>query len=116
MTITRDSAVHVVSELLGGRPARWLTAPVADYDGHERTLEVFDADAGEQLELLRRLRTVRPELSAAVGGPLVVVFHTRAESARLHGDLLKSWPRASYLGVDVDVQLGQVLPPRKRAA
>ncbi len=116
MTITRESARQVVSELLGNRPTRWLEAPAADYDGHERTLEVFDADASEQLALLRSLRAARSDLSAALGGPIVVVFHTRAESARLHEDFLKDWTRASRLGVDVDVQVGQILPPRKQAA
>src|SRR5262249_20098877 len=64
-----------------------------DYDGRERTLEIFDADAGEQRGLLRRLRHVRVELDEAAGGPVVMVFHTRAESRRLYPDVIDAWHR-----------------------
>jgi hypothetical protein len=60
---------------------------VGDYDGRERTLEVFEANPREQLDLLRRLREVRPELEQAIGGPLVIVFHTSAETERLYPDV-----------------------------
>jgi hypothetical protein len=85
---------------------------VGDYDGRERTLEVFDADAREQRELLRRLRPARPELDAAAGGPLVIVFHTRAESRRLYVDVVESWYRRVLAGL-VAEWLGRS-PPRLR--
>jgi hypothetical protein len=77
---------------MDGRPVRWADAPnlVGDYDGRERTLEVFNADARDQRVLVRRLRPVREELELAAGGPVVVIFHTSVESARLYGDFVKS--------------------------
>lgn len=90
--LDRDSVVERVSTLLGDRPVRW-SEMAGDYDGSECTLEVFEADAGEQRGLLRALRPVRAELEAAAGGPLVLVFHTRAESRRLYADVLSAWQR-----------------------
>ena len=92
MTLERKSIPARVSSLLDGRPVRWGET-LGDYDGHERTLEIFDADAGEQRGLLRRLRPARAELDEAAGGPLVIVFHTRAESRRLYADVLDAWLR-----------------------
>jgi hypothetical protein len=78
----REDVLPRLVTLLDGRPVRWAEPPqnVGDYDGRDRTLEVFNADSGEQRELLRRLRPVRPEIEAIVGGSVVVVFHTRNES------------------------------------
>jgi hypothetical protein len=89
MTLTREQVPERVSDLFEGRPARWVPAAkaVGDYDGRERTLEVFEADAREQRDLLRRLRGVRPELERAIGGPLVIVFHTVAETQRLYPEV-----------------------------
>jgi len=53
-------------------------------------LEVFNADAGEQRDLLRRLRPIRSELGLIVGGAVIVIFHTRSESARLYADFIAS--------------------------
>lgn len=87
--MTRDEVARHVAELLG-LPARWASAhrSISSYDGCERTLEVFDADAGEQLPLLRRLCSERAALEHAAGGPLVIVFHTRAETSRLYPDVV----------------------------
>ena len=126
MTITRDNIPQVVSNLLGDRPTRWASGTVGDYDGRERTLEVFEADAAEQLALLRQLRPVRSELHGAAGGPLVIVFHTRAESERLHRDFVQACRqqtrakpsplrRPSPRWVDVDVHEGQAIAPRRVA-
>jgi hypothetical protein len=92
MTLDREAVPARVSELLDHRPVRWGEVP-GDYDGRQHTLEVFDADAGEQRGLLRRLRDVRGELDAAAGGPMVIVFHTRAESRRLYADVIDTWNR-----------------------
>jgi hypothetical protein len=90
MTLPRESWLPRLRDLMDGRPVRWAEAPnlLGDYDGRERTLEVFNADAGEQRGLLRRLRDVRKELEATAGGPVVVIFHTRVESSRLYGDFV----------------------------
>jgi hypothetical protein len=89
MMLTREQIADRVSDLLDGRPTRWMSGSgaIGDYDGRERTLEVFEADPREQLDLLRRLREVRPELELAIGGPLVIVFHTSAETERLYPDV-----------------------------
>ena len=92
MTLERKAIPARVSSLLDDRPVRWGETH-GDYDGREHTLEIFDADAGEQRGLLRRLRHVRAELDEAAGGPLVIVFHTRSESRRLYADVIDAWPR-----------------------
>lgn len=92
MRLDRKAVPLRVSELLDRRPVRWGEA-VGDYDGHERTLEIFDADAHEQRGLLRRLRPVRDALDEAAGGPLVIVFHTRGESRRLYPEVVEGWNR-----------------------
>jgi hypothetical protein len=76
--VTRDEIPKVVSHLLEDRPVRWAVGVVGDYDGRERTLEVFEAKAADQLDLLRSLRPVRSEIQAAAGGPIVIVFHGSA--------------------------------------
>jgi hypothetical protein len=63
---------------------------MGDYDGRERTLEVFNADSGEQRDILRRLRPIRSEIEPIVGGAVIVIFHTRNESARLYADFIAS--------------------------
>jgi hypothetical protein len=89
MTSTREHIPDRVSDLFDGRPTRWMpgSRTIGDFDGHERTLEVFEANAREQLDLLFRLRDVRAELERAIGGPLVIVFHTSAETQRLYPEV-----------------------------
>lgn len=93
MSWTRADVPPAISSLLDDRPVRWLPADraVGDYDGRERTLEVFNAAANEQRPLLRSIRPKRALLESAVGGPVVVIFHTPAESLRLHADFLAEW-------------------------
>jgi hypothetical protein len=86
MKLDREAVPMRVSALLDRRPVRWGEM-IGGYDGSERTLEIFEADAREQRELRRRLRPVRAELDAAAGGPVVIIFHTRAESRRLYADV-----------------------------
>ena len=96
MTSARESWPKRVRDIMDGRPVRWADAPnlVGDYDGRDRTLEVFNADARDQRLLLRRLRPFRDELEQAAGGPVIVIFHTSAESGRLYGDFVQSALRA----------------------
>ena len=79
--MTKEDVPRRIAQLLGRR-AQWASPAscIPAYDGFDRTVEVFDADAGEQRALLRELRGERPELERAAGGPLVIVFHTRARS------------------------------------
>jgi hypothetical protein len=78
-----------MSALFDGRPVRWAHAHVGDFDGRERTLEVFNADAAEQRDLIKRMRSARTELETRVGGAIVLVFHTRSESARLYAEFVE---------------------------
>ena len=96
---TREQILMHVTELLDGRPVRWADASqfIGDYDGRDRTLEVFNADASEQRELLRRMRPIREELEAVAGGPVVTIFHTRAESVRLHSGFVTAHEEAVAL-------------------
>ncbi|HEY0478297.1 MAG TPA: hypothetical protein VGD37_12320 [Kofleriaceae bacterium] len=89
MNDVREQQLVAVRAIIDGRPVRWSSPQPGDYDGRDRTLEVFNADAGEQRDLIRRLRAVRTELENAAGGPVVIVFHTRKESARLYADYIE---------------------------
>lgn len=105
MSVTdRDPFALRVSESLDGRPVRWARNVVGDYDGRDRTLEVFNADPREQRELLRRLRPLRTELETAVGGPVIVIFHTREESARLYSDFVTKALADEVIGDVVQAQ------------
>jgi hypothetical protein len=86
--MVREDVPRVVQQLVG-RPARWATPRLSlgSYDGCERTLEIFDAEGNEQLGLLRRLRSTRPDLERAAGGSIVFVFHTPGETRRLYPDV-----------------------------
>src|SRR5215468_7063035 len=81
----RDEWLPRLRDVFDGRPVAWGgSRAVGDYDGRERTLDVFNADARNQLELLTRSRTLRPEIEAALGGPIIVLFHTTAGTTRLY--------------------------------
>ena len=62
----REQILQRVAELLDDRPVRWAIPAqfIGDYDGRERTLEVFNTDAAQQRESLRRMRPIREELEA----------------------------------------------------
>lgn len=92
MNASRQDLLARLRELMDGRPVRWAGPPelVGDYDGRERTLEVFNADGKDQRALLGRLRPFRPDLEAAAGGAVIVIFHTIAESARLHAEFVQA--------------------------
>lgn len=97
MTLDRAAVPEWVSERLDRRPVRWGQG-LGDFDGHERTLEIFEADAREQRALLRALRPWREALDQAADGPVVIVFHTRAESRRLYREFVDRWHRRVLAG------------------
>lgn len=102
-----------IQALMDGRPVRWADARqvIGDYDGRERTLEVFNADAKDQRVLLRRLRPLRTELETAAGGPVIVIFHTITESERLYGDFVRAALReAAMRDADVAYDLEEDAP------
>lgn len=60
----RDEWLPRLRTVFVERPIRWAANPVGGYDGRERTLEVFNADAHEQRNLLHRFREIRSEVEA----------------------------------------------------
>lgn len=89
MKPSRDRYLPRLREVFGGRRVRWDDNPIGDYDGRENTLHVFDADAREQLALLTAWREMKGEIEAAIGAPIVIIFHTRAETKRLYSECPK---------------------------
>lgn len=97
----RDEWLPRLRDVFGGRPVAWAgVRAVGDYDGRERTLDVFNADARDQLELLTRFRGLRSEVEAALDGPIIVLFHTTAETTRLYPEIqsLCTGPRVASQG------------------
>ena len=92
MTTDREQWLPRLRDVFHGRPVRWAAPKhtVGDYEGRDRTLEVFNADAKDQRELLANLRSIRAELEAVAGGPIILIFHTTKESARLHADFVQA--------------------------
>lgn len=78
---------------MGDRPVQWGYSPFA-YDGHERTIMVFNAEAGEQLALLKGFRATRRELEVIVGGPFIILFFNRNQTERHHTKAVRAWERA----------------------
>src|SRR5262249_13993830 len=90
--MTREDLLPVIIAAFGGRPVRWAEAQaLGDYDGRERTLEVFYADARDQLDLLARFRKVRPEVEQVAGGAVIVIFHTSKETTRLYAGVMQQY-------------------------
>lgn len=90
--MTREELLPVIIAAFEGRPVRWAEAhALGDYDGRERTLEVFNADARDQLELLTRFRSLRPAVESVAGGPVIVIFHTTRETTRLYADVIAQY-------------------------
>lgn len=106
MKLTRDQIPELVSDVLACVPVRWSPprAGLSVYDGHERTLEVFNVPAREQRVMLRRLRTLRDEIDAAAGGDVVFLFHTPEESKRLHREFVDSFARLRVSAPAIEVQ------------
>ena len=53
-----------------------------DFDGRERSIEIFDVPVSQQRALHRRLSDVRKKAAEILGGPVVVLFHSPAETRR----------------------------------
>lgn len=88
--MTRAEVPLAVSRLIGGRPVRWFE-PVFKYDGCDRTLQVFNADAKDQLGLLRVIEGARARLEPAAGGLIIVIFHSVKQSAERHAEFVNQW-------------------------
>lgn len=90
--MTRDRVPFFVSRLLEWRPVRWAM-PVGDYDGRERTLEVFNADVRDQRRLLVEIDQNRSTLAEAAGGPIIVIFHSVKQTEERYQEFVRSFPR-----------------------
>ena len=80
----RQAVLALLSEILFGRPVRWGKA----VEDCEHVIEIFNAEASEQRDLIRAMRPIRKEIESLAGGPVVTIFHTRAETIRLYADML----------------------------
>lgn len=89
--MTRDELPLLVAQLID-RPVRWVPRDrlVGDYDGRERTLEVFNADAKDQRQLLGTINKAKLRLEEIAGGPLTVIFHSTKQSVR-YEDFVRSF-------------------------
>jgi len=71
---------------------RWAQ-PVGDYDGRDRTLQVFNADPGDQRRIREEIDVFRDELERSAGGPLVIIFHSVRQSAERYRELVRAFPK-----------------------
>lgn len=87
----RELVPLVVSGIIDGRPVRWAPPKrlVGDYDGRDRTLQVFNADPRDQRQLLDAIDAQRGPLEEAAGGPLVIIFHSVKQSAERYSEFVK---------------------------
>lgn len=66
------------------------------------TLEVFDADAKEQLPLQKKLHEMLHEGWKISGSRVTIIFHTRAETRRLYADFVDNFPHQCDYTVEVN--------------
>lgn len=85
----------MISRLIGDRPVRWASTEhvVGDYDGRERTFEVFNADARDQRRLLGEINRAKKEIEAAAGGAFIVIFHSVTQSKERHDEFVGRFPK-----------------------
>jgi hypothetical protein len=112
--MTRDEVVSAVREVVDGRHVRWRSPGGVYFDGAERTLEIYDVEARDQLVLLKGLREMRTAIDDAAGGPVVYIFYTPSQSrvrrARLPASILAV--HVPFRHHDVAVAENQTLSPR----
>jgi len=88
--MTKQEIPYLISKLIGDRPVRWAEV-TGNYDGNDRTIEVFETDVEDQRLLFKKLRSLREQSEENIGGPLVIIFHTKQESKRLYQDFIDAW-------------------------
>jgi hypothetical protein len=89
--MTIEDVPAVVAQLLR-RPARWAPeqALLGEYDGDERTLQLFNTELEDQLRLLEQLEQYRSWLERSAGGPIVTIFFSVKQSLR-HAEFVSSF-------------------------
>ena len=85
--MSKQDIPHFISKIIK-RPVRWAK-PIGDYEGRERTIEVFNADLQDQLSLLKEINKHKDQINKIVDGPLVVVFHSVKQTKERYADLIE---------------------------
>ena len=95
MSVTRSQIPRLISSKLDGRPARWVPAGrlVGDFNGRDRTIEVFNAEVPDRMSLLEKLEGDLGEIEEVLGAPLVVLYFTRAQT-EVYAPEMVSFPSA----------------------
>lgn len=114
--MNRDDVVGALREVVDGRHVRWRSPGGIHYDGVERTLEVYDVEARDQLALLKGLRAMRADIDRAASGRVVFVFYTPSQSRERRAALAPVLLSAQlpFARTDIAVAENQTLPPRTR--
>lgn len=86
----REDIPFAVSRLIGNRPVRWAKS-VGDYDGRERTLQVFNADVSDRRALDEAIDSCRSLFELAADGPFVIIFYSTSQSAERYADFIAWW-------------------------
>lgn len=90
----RKSAIpFFISSNIEGRPVRWATT-IGDYSGHDRTLEVFNANAKDQRRLLDQILKITQQFEKEIGGTLIVIFHSIKQTTKMYNDFATSFQRS----------------------
>jgi hypothetical protein len=96
---SRETALDTWRSTIVDRAVAIVRRPVRFRSGH--TLEVFNADAKEQLPVQRRLHDVLQEIWSKCGQSMLL-FHTCNESARLYADFVDAFPHTCAFTVKVN--------------
>lgn len=96
---SRESTIEAARALIVDRAVAIVRRPVRLRGD---TLEVFDADAAEQLPIQRKLRDLLEEIWKISGSCVTIIFHTRGETRRLYADFADSFPHQCDYTVEVD--------------
>jgi hypothetical protein len=81
----RAEVLRIFSEAAQPATVRWTDdrTSYGDFEGRERSIEVFNVPVSKQRTLHRELRNVRRRAAEILGGPVVVLFHS-PEATRRH--------------------------------
>jgi hypothetical protein len=109
----REDVPFAVSRLIDNRPVRWATRVLQGaYDGWNRTLQVFNANAKDQHGLHERIDRCRSLLETAAGGPLILICHSEHQSKEVDADFLEFWKPLEEDDVERDARLRALLLKR----
>ena len=101
MNRPRQENVPALVSFLLRRPVRWAPGVcyAGIYDGHKNTLEVFNVNSADQFFMMQKIRPERAVLEEAIGGALVLVFHTEERTRRIFPE---GFPHTVMSGLYID--------------